>query len=216
MAEWKRYNWLIELPQTDFGTLGKAIAELENTEPLLAVTKINIRAVRDDPAISTGDTRRHFDPPKVMKKCPTFLFLLSALSLFAAASPRSLTDAATTTDEPGPQILELKNKSSFEMDENSRNPFWPIGWKPAAKMTATRQRHRRPRNSPQRFPRQLHHRRYQADASPSSTAASCTEGQQFGLQMGNQTYQITVKAIQDGQVILLRRDQEIAVPLRRR
>ena len=42
------------------------------------------------------------------------------------------------------------------------------------------------------------------------------EGQVFGLQMGNQTYQITVKAIQDGQVVLLRRDQEIIVPLRRR
>ena len=37
------------------------------------------------------------------------------------------------------------------------------------------------------------------------------EGQVFGLQLGSQTYQITVKAIQDGQVILLRRDQEIAV-----
>jgi hypothetical protein len=43
-----------------------------------------------------------------------------------------------------------------------------------------------------------------------------SEGQVFGLQLNNQTYQITVKAIQDGQVILLRRDQEIPVPLRRR
>ena len=42
------------------------------------------------------------------------------------------------------------------------------------------------------------------------------EGQQFGLQLGNQTYQITVKSIQDGQVVLLRRDEEIVVPLRRK
>ena len=42
------------------------------------------------------------------------------------------------------------------------------------------------------------------------------EGQQFGLQVGNQTYQITVKSIQDGQVVLLRRDEEIVVPLRRK
>ena len=41
-------------------------------------------------------------------------------------------------------------------------------------------------------------------------------GQQFGLQVGNQTYQITVKAIEDGQVILGRRDEEIIVPLRRK
>ena len=41
-------------------------------------------------------------------------------------------------------------------------------------------------------------------------------GQQFGLQLGTQTYQITVKAIEDGRVILMRRDQEISVPLRRK
>lgn len=49
MAEWNRYDWILELPQTDFVTLGKAIAELENTEPLVAITKINIKAVGDDP-----------------------------------------------------------------------------------------------------------------------------------------------------------------------
>ncbi|MGZ4985889.1 MAG: hypothetical protein ACXV8A_07345, partial [Chthoniobacterales bacterium] len=43
-----------------------------------------------------------------------------------------------------------------------------------------------------------------------------SEGQAFGLQMGSQIYQLTVKAIQDGQVILQRRDQEIVVPLRRK
>jgi hypothetical protein len=42
------------------------------------------------------------------------------------------------------------------------------------------------------------------------------EGQQFGLQLGNQTYQLTVKSIEDGRVILARRDQEIIVPLRRK
>ena len=42
------------------------------------------------------------------------------------------------------------------------------------------------------------------------------EGQVFGLQVGTQVYQITVKSIEDGQVILQRRDQEFAVPLRRK
>ena len=41
-------------------------------------------------------------------------------------------------------------------------------------------------------------------------------GQQFGLQLGNQTYQLTVKAILDGRVILGRRDEEIVVFLRRK
>jgi hypothetical protein len=36
------------------------------------------------------------------------------------------------------------------------------------------------------------------------------------LQLGNQTYQLTVKSIEDGRVILGRRDMEIVVPLRRK
>ena len=31
--------------------------------------------------------------------------------------------------------LETKNKSSFKMEGNTRNPFWPIGWKPTAKLS---------------------------------------------------------------------------------
>ena len=49
MADWSRFSWLIELPQADFATLGKALAELENSEPLLAVTRISIRPMGDDP-----------------------------------------------------------------------------------------------------------------------------------------------------------------------
>jgi hypothetical protein len=49
MSEWNRFNWLIELPQTDFATLGKALADLENAEPLLAVSRISLRPTGDDP-----------------------------------------------------------------------------------------------------------------------------------------------------------------------
>jgi len=49
MADWNKFSWLIELPQTDFATLGKAVAELENSEPLLAVTRISIRPIGEDP-----------------------------------------------------------------------------------------------------------------------------------------------------------------------
>ena len=49
LAAWQRYSWLIDLPQADYATVGKAIAELENTEPLLAVTRLSIRAVPDQP-----------------------------------------------------------------------------------------------------------------------------------------------------------------------
>lgn len=49
LANWMRYNWIIELPQADFSTLGKAIAGLENSEPLLSITRINIKALAEDP-----------------------------------------------------------------------------------------------------------------------------------------------------------------------
>ncbi|HVF71993.1 MAG TPA: hypothetical protein VM940_10345 [Chthoniobacterales bacterium] len=49
LENWMRYNWVIEVPQTDFSTLGKALAALENGEPLLSVTRINIKAMADEP-----------------------------------------------------------------------------------------------------------------------------------------------------------------------
>ncbi len=33
--------------------------------------------------------------------------------------------------------VELKSKSAFAMEASGRNPFWPIGWKPVAKLSAT-------------------------------------------------------------------------------
>jgi hypothetical protein len=114
-----------------------------------------------------------------------------------------------------PPRLEAKNKSSFKMDNGSRSPFWPIGWKPTAKIAQTDVDHTGPDIPPSAF------------SVTSITLGAgghfaiingkiMQEGQQFGLMIGSQTYQITVKAIEDGQVILSRRDNEIAVPLRRK
>ncbi len=49
LASWVRHSWLIELPQADFSTLGKAVATLENGEPLLSVVRVNIHALPEDP-----------------------------------------------------------------------------------------------------------------------------------------------------------------------
>jgi hypothetical protein len=49
LANWMRYNWVIDLPQTDFSSLGKAIAALENSEPLLSITRLTIKAMPEDP-----------------------------------------------------------------------------------------------------------------------------------------------------------------------
>src|SRR4051794_26596807 len=116
--------------------------------------------------------------------------------------------------QDAPPQIELKNKSAFTMDGSGRNPFWPIGWKPVAR-TQTTTEHSGPDILPTAFvvtSITLDHGARFAIIN----GKAMEEGQQFGLQLGNQTYQLTVKSIQDGQVILARRDQEIIVPLRRK
>ena len=49
LASWMRYNWLLELPQADFSSLGKAVATLENTEPLLSIARMTVRTLPEDP-----------------------------------------------------------------------------------------------------------------------------------------------------------------------
>jgi hypothetical protein len=51
LENWMRYVWVIDLPQTDFALLGHAIAALENSEPLLAITKLRIHAGGDEPEL---------------------------------------------------------------------------------------------------------------------------------------------------------------------
>jgi hypothetical protein len=43
LSAWSRLTWTIDLPQTDFIILGKAIAKLENSEPLISIRKLTIR-----------------------------------------------------------------------------------------------------------------------------------------------------------------------------
>ncbi|MDQ6622649.1 MAG: hypothetical protein M3Y86_04085 [Verrucomicrobiota bacterium] len=49
LAHWSRYVWQLDLPQTDYATVGKAIAQLENTEPLMTINRLTMHAGSDDP-----------------------------------------------------------------------------------------------------------------------------------------------------------------------
>ncbi len=144
------------------------------------------------------------------------LSLAGTLPLFAAVAPPE-TKVEATAEEAVVPALELKHKSTFAADPGSQNPFWPIGWKPAAKVTTSATAN--DATGPDILPSAFLVSSITVDAGASFAiinGRAMAEGQVFGLQMGNQTFQITVKAIQDGQVILARRDQEIVAPLRRR
>lgn len=49
LADWDRYTWLVDLPKTDFITLGTAIARLENSEPLLSIAHLSITGITESP-----------------------------------------------------------------------------------------------------------------------------------------------------------------------
>jgi len=133
-------------------------------------------------------------------------------SLLLALCLTSLLLSGVRAGEPVTTI-ELKHKSTFDAAPNERDPFWPIGWKKPGPKTAS------------------------TGVGPDLTASSFSltsvtmgldqrfailngkamqEGQKFGLQFGGQIYEITLRTIEDGQVILVYQDNEIVVPLRRK
>ena len=111
--------------------------------------------------------------------------------------------------EPVPTI-ELKNKSTFDASDG-RDPFWPIGWKrPGPKSSSSG-----PDLSPGSF--SLTSVTMGAGARYAILNGTIVrEGQQFGLQSGKNVYHVTLRAIQDGKVILAYQGSEITVPLRRK
>jgi hypothetical protein len=114
-------------------------------------------------------------------------------------------------DETAP--IKLKHKSSFNFESGERNPFWPIGWKPAPKLA--KNEHAGPAVPASAFVVST------IVLDPKARYAIINgrvmgEGQQFGLQIGSTVHQITVKSVEDGHVVLVRGDQEIVVALRRK
>jgi len=112
-------------------------------------------------------------------------------------------------------VLEIKNKSSFQMESNGRNPFWPIGFKPAGQLSNRSADHAGP-DVPLTAFLLTSITLDQGTHFAIINGKTMQEGQQFSLQSGSQNYQIKLKSIEDGRVILACRDQEIIVPLRRK
>ncbi|MGI9115305.1 MAG: hypothetical protein DLM52_05685 [Chthoniobacterales bacterium] len=108
--------------------------------------------------------------------------------------------------------VELKKTSTFTLQDGDRNPFWPIGWKPAGAGQAEAAGPSIPPSSFSVTSITLDPGAHFAIINGKVMA----EGQQFGLQMGGQIQQLTVKSIQDGKVVLAHGGEEIVVPLRRR
>ncbi len=122
------------------------------------------------------------------------------------------TSAALYADEPA--AIGVKNKSSFTVDAGTRSPFWPISWKPTGKVAGSGGSDQGEVPSGAFLVSTI--TLDGATRFAIINGKSMQEGQQFGLQIGTQIYQVSVKRIEDGRVILSRHDEEIVVPLRRK
>lgn len=49
LSAWVNDTWSIEIPEADFAVLGNAIAQLENSEPLLHISKLSIHTSAAEP-----------------------------------------------------------------------------------------------------------------------------------------------------------------------
>ena len=130
--------------------------------------------------------------------------------LFISVSFAGL-NAPAAEDRPAP--IELKNKSSFQVESNGRNPFWPIGFKPLA---ATARASGAGLDVPLSAFLLTSITLDQGTHFAIINGKTMQEGQQFTMQVGSQSYVVTLKSIQDGQVVLSCQDREILVPLRRK
>lgn len=120
---------------------------------------------------------------------------------------------ADAKNKPAEEPVVLKNKSAFKADATTRSPFWPIGYKPTGRVAGGgTDQGEVPSGAFVVTTITLDG----ATRFAIINGKSMGEGQQFGLQVGTQVYQVSVKRIEDGRVILARHDEEIVVPLRRK
>jgi hypothetical protein len=114
--------------------------------------------------------------------------------------------------EKDPATIELKKKSSFDAAD-ARDPFWPIGWKKPGPKSASGEA------GPAIAPESFSLTSVTMGSGPHFAILNgkiMQEGQQFGLALNKEIYQVTLRTIEDGRVILAYQGSEIVVPLRRK
>lgn len=140
------------------------------------------------------------------------LSIFASLNVTCAEEKAAPADAASKPSELTAAVA-LKTKSEFKADSAMRNPFWPISYKPMGHVASGgTDQGEVPQGAFVVSSITLDERGRFAIIN----GKSMSEGMQFGLQVGTQIYQVSVKRIEDGRVILARHDQEIVVSLRRK
>lgn len=107
--------------------------------------------------------------------------------------------------------IKMKQQSKFDATD-ARDPFWPIGWKKPGPKSSSGEA------GPSLLPTSFALTSVTMGADPHFAILNgkvMQQGQQFGVQFGPHVYQVTLRSIEDGQVVLDYQGGEIIVPLRR-
>ena len=107
----------------------------------------------------------------------------------------------------------LKNRSTFAADDGKHNPFWPIGWAKTAVATSAPAV-----PAPLVKPGDFVVTSILLNQPPIAVinGKEMVEGEVVAMNFGGQKVNVQLAAVQDGQVVLRYRDQNLVVPLRRR
>lgn len=160
---------------------------------------------------SPKGSRETGPPPPLASITPPGMSGDSHPSIAQAKGTKPAVEVSQALVEPVAANALVRRKSSYEVADE-RNPFWPIGWKPEEKSSSGGEA--APAISPTAF------------ALSSVTIGPehkfvilnrkvLQEGQQFAFQLGQHLYQLTIKAVQDGRVILAYDGGEVTVALHR-
>ena len=149
------------------------------------------------------------------------------LILALLATPAFAVDTAPPTPPAPPaakvEPYELKNRSTFTVERETRAPFWPIGWEKPKNADAAQ-----PRVTPtgvvvavQKFEIQPQHFNVTSvligrPSLATINGRSFAEGELLPVIAGKDRLRVVVKAIRDGGVWLEHDAHQIYVPLRRK
>ena len=119
----------------------------------------------------------------------------------------------------GPGRYELKNRSSFRIDADTRAPFWPIGWKKPKAVASVQGAGDVNSETPKI---QLQPNQFNVTSIVLGNPALATingrtfeEGEFLPVVYGTERLRVAVRAIRDGGVWLEHEGQQIMVPIRR-
>ena len=144
-----------------------------------------------------------------MKPAPLFFTIAAVASVFSAS---------VRAESEKPKGYELKNRSSFHTDEDSRIPFWPIGFvrpkiKPDGTTTAPVAATSRIQLEPGSF--SVTSILLGNPALATINGRSFEEGELLPVIYGTERLRVVVRAVRDGGVTLEYEGQQIVVPMKR-